>query len=120
MPSATSNAIRPSDHSSQRPAAQKKMLAMNAGNTITSRDSQDVRHMAAARHPRSGWPRWNVDDTRPAPVRQSTTTAPAKSRSPGKPKTASPSTSIRNSPCPAPAMVVKMMTDQAGRMATSS
>jgi len=30
---------------------------MNAGSTITSRDSHDVRHMAAARQARSGCPR---------------------------------------------------------------
>jgi len=31
--------------------------AMKAGSTITSRDSHEVRHMAIARHARSGWPR---------------------------------------------------------------
>ena len=30
---------------------------MNAGSTITSRDSQDVRQRAAERHARSGRPR---------------------------------------------------------------
>ena len=39
---------------------------MNAGSTITSRDSHDVRHIAAARHARSGRPRWKNDATRPA------------------------------------------------------
>ncbi len=39
---------------------------MNAGSTITSRDSHDVRHFAAARHARSGRPRWKNDAMSPA------------------------------------------------------
>ena len=35
---------------------------MNAGSTITSRDSHEVRHIAAARHARAGRPRWRNDD----------------------------------------------------------
>jgi hypothetical protein len=30
---------------------------MNSGSAITSRDSHEVRHMAALRQARSGWPR---------------------------------------------------------------
>jgi hypothetical protein len=30
---------------------------MKSGSTITSRDSHDVRHIAAERQARSGWPR---------------------------------------------------------------
>src|SRR5258707_12962468 len=43
----------------------KKTNPMNAGRTITSRDSQDVRHIAAARQARSGRPRWKKDAARP-------------------------------------------------------
>ena len=39
---------------------------MNAGSTITSRDSHDVRHFAAERQARSGRPRWKNDATSPA------------------------------------------------------
>ena len=38
---------------------------MKAGSTITSRDSHDVRHFAAARHARSGRPRWKNDAREP-------------------------------------------------------
>ena len=38
---------------------------MNAGSTITSRDSHDVRQRAAARHARSGRPRWKNDAISP-------------------------------------------------------
>ena len=38
---------------------------MNAGSTITSRDSHEVRHMVAARQARSGRPRWRNEQPRP-------------------------------------------------------
>ena len=39
---------------------------MASGSAITSRDSQEVRHIAAARQARSGCPRWKKDAPRPA------------------------------------------------------
>ena len=51
---------------------------MNAGSTITSRDSHDVRHIAAARHARSGRPRWKNEATQPdAEEQRAATSAPA-------------------------------------------
>ena len=38
---------------------------MKAGNTITSRDSQEVRHWVADRQARSGRPRWKNEAIRP-------------------------------------------------------
>ncbi len=38
---------------------------MNAGSTITSRDSHEVRHFVAERHARSGRPRWKNEATSP-------------------------------------------------------
>ena len=52
-------ARRASHHSATR--------AMNAGSTITSRDSHDVRHIAAARQARSGRPRWRNERRRGRP-----------------------------------------------------
>src|SRR5438270_6509906 len=37
-----------------------------ASDMTPSRDSQDERHCEKARHARSGRPRWNTDETRPA------------------------------------------------------
>ena len=50
--------------------------AMNAGSTITSRDSHDVRQRAIARQPRSGRPRWKNDAARPRPAATSATSEP--------------------------------------------
>src|SRR6185369_5889544 len=70
-------------------AAYAAASAMNAGNAITSRESHDVRHIAAERHARSGRPRWKNDATRPSAA--STTATPA------------PATAKRASACSAPA-----------------
>ncbi len=50
-------------------------VPMKAGSTITSRDSHDVRHIAAERHARSGRPRWKKDATSPAASMASATAA---------------------------------------------
>ena len=50
-----------------RGAIEPSTPPMNAGSAITSRDSHDVRHFAAARHARSGRPRWKNEATRPRP-----------------------------------------------------
>ncbi len=54
----------------------KATTPMNAGSTITSRDSHDVRHFAAVRHARSGRPRWKNDAIRPPPRNTSATRLP--------------------------------------------
>src|SRR3954462_14127824 len=94
---------------------------MNAGSTITSRDSHDVRHIAAARHARSGRPRWKKDATKPAPASATMSTlATAKKRPSGGTAIAplraasSAAYTARNKPCPAPVSVVSRMTDHAG------
>ena len=51
-------------------------MPMNAGSTITSRDSHEVRHCAAERHARSGRPRWKNDATSPAARNTSATRLP--------------------------------------------
>ena len=56
---------------------------MNAGSAITSRDSHEVRHIAAARHARSGRPRWKNEATEPdgaaqRRTREDRTDAPAR------------------------------------------
>src|SRR5436309_481447 len=96
---------------------------MKAGRTMTSRDSQDVRHIAAARHARSGRPRWKNDATRPALASATTRTlAPAKKLVSGgsgmAPLRAATSAAYtaRNRPWAAPASVVKRITDHAGFM----
>ena len=38
---------------------------MNSGSAMTSRDSHELRHIAALRQARSGWPRWKNEATRP-------------------------------------------------------
>jgi hypothetical protein len=50
---------------------------MKAGRTITSRDSQEVRHLAAERQARSGWPRWKKEAIRPATRKPSATALPS-------------------------------------------
>ena len=57
-------------------AAYAITTAMNAGSTITSRDSHEVRHFAADRHARAGRPRWKNEATSPAPVKANDTSAP--------------------------------------------
>jgi hypothetical protein len=54
----------------------KATMPMNAGSTMTSRDSHEVRHCAAERHARSGRPRWKNDATRPSASRASARTLP--------------------------------------------
>src|SRR5690348_8173130 len=87
---------------------------MSAGSTITSRESHEVRHIAAARQARSGRPRWKNDARSPPPSSASTSIAPARTKRSFVPRKSSAPTSARNRPCPAPASVVKRMTDQAG------
>ena len=50
---------------------------MNAGSTITSRESHDVRHMAAARQARSGRPRWKKDAPSPTARKASASAQPS-------------------------------------------
>ncbi len=46
--------------------AYPKIKNIANGKAITSRDNQEVRHIAAARQARSGCPRWKKDATKPA------------------------------------------------------
>jgi hypothetical protein len=84
---------------------------MNAGSTITSRDSHEVRHISSARQARSGRPTLPSEAPRPISSIASTTISavPTKPSDTGKPaSTASASVTIR--PCAAPAIVVKITT----------
>src|SRR3977135_2101084 len=81
-----------------------------------SRDSHDERHCEKARQARSGWPRWNAEETRPAAA---STNAVAKATKPNpllsgnNPRgTARPSNS--SSANPAPDAVVKKTIERAG------
>src|SRR6267142_1288170 len=81
-----------------------------------SRDSHDERHCEKARHARSGRPRWNTDETRPAAA---STKAVAKATNP-KPASAGSRPSGTASPIssssakPAPEAVVKNTIERAG------
>jgi hypothetical protein len=55
---------------------------MNAGSTMTSRDSHEVRHIAAERHARSGWPRGKNDASRPAARNPSASALPVAKKIP--------------------------------------
>ena len=50
---------------------------MNAGSTITSRDSHEVRHLVAERQARSGRPRWKNEATKPSTSKTSVMPLPA-------------------------------------------
>ena len=54
----------------------RNVIPMKAGRAMTSRDNQDVRHCAAERQARSGWPRWKNDATRPPASRHSASRLP--------------------------------------------
>jgi hypothetical protein len=91
---------------------------MKSGSAITSRDSHDVRHIAAERHARSGRPRWKNEAKRPS---DASTNAPAAAATKNSRVAGARSTSAANaaakSPWPAPISVVRKTTDQAGRTA---
>ncbi len=94
---------------------------MKAGSTMTSRDSQDVRHMRTARQPRAGRPRWKLEATS-AINNMATASASESDRKPvliGRPAS-SASASVTTKPCAAPASVVNSTTDQAGFMRSRS
>ena len=59
-------------------ATRARPAAMNAGSTITSRDSHEVRHIAAARQARAGRPRCRNDAARPAQSRTVATSEAAR------------------------------------------
>ena len=89
---------------------------MKAGSTTTSRESHEVRHIIAARHARSGRPRWRNEAPRPT---TSSTHRERAARSRGSAGAiATPASSATASattrPCAAPATVVKTMTENAG------
>src|SRR5690349_6208569 len=95
---------------------------MKSGSAITSRESHEVRHIAAVRHARSGRPRWKNEATSPSAQSASASSEPTtKNRRtgialhPNAPPT-SAAYIARNSPCPAPMRVVRKTTENAGRM----
>ena len=88
---------------------------MKAGSTMTSRDSQEVRHIITARQARAGRPRCS-DDAPSAASSSSTHSASALARNCvliGN-AASSASASVTTRPWAAPASVVKNTTDQAG------
>ncbi len=94
---------------------------MNAGSTMTSRDSHEVRHISAARHARSGRPRWANDAPRPMSSIASANNSAPLTKPPAICSPVSCATaSVTTSPCAAPAMVVNSTTDNAGFMASPS
>src|SRR5258706_14431247 len=98
----------------------KKTNPMNAGRTITSRDSQDVRHIAAARQARSGRPRWKKDAARPQTRSASTVPQQRITNCFGGERKASIRQTTTNKPSAAPISVVSRMTDHAGLNSAAS
>jgi len=93
------------------------VMNMNAGSTITSRDSREVRHVSPACQARSGPPTWPSEAPGPIGSIASPTISvvPTKPSDTGKPaSTAGASITIR--PCAAPAIIVKIFTEQVGFM----
>src|SRR5579863_7271372 len=83
-----------------------------------SRDSQDERHCEKARHARSGWPRWKIDETSP-PAASAKATAKAANQnqgSAGSNASGTPRPISPNSANPAPDAVVKKTIESAGCM----
>jgi hypothetical protein len=103
------------DTGSRAASHQRATRAMNAGSTITSRDSHDVRHIVAARHARSGRPRWRNDDARPM-TRSTIATNRLARTNDGVHRHASEERNGESDdePWPAPAAVVKTTTENAG------
>ncbi len=88
---------------------------MNAGSTMTSRDSHEVRHISAARQARSGRPRWPNEAPRPiSSIASARISAPLTKPAPSGTPASSASASVTTRPCAAPAMVVKTTTENAG------
>src|SRR5436190_2650110 len=95
---------------------------MKVGSAITSRESHDVRHMAAERQARSGRPRWKKEATRPSDMRITETAQPCTRKAVGGTgptpmlEAASTAKSARKRPWPAPMSVVRKTTEKAGRI----
>src|SRR5207237_10576691 len=83
-----------------------------------SRDSHELRHCEKARQARSGWPRWNVEATRPIEARPSDKPSAKNPNQRLSGRMAVPdNTPIRNNrPYPAPDKAVKTITERAGCM----
>src|SRR5690606_21187980 len=81
-----------------------------------SRESHEVRHCEKARHARSGWPRWKVEEISPPTARPKDTanaTTPNQELEGSRPR--GPRIPSRNSsPNPAPEAEVKKITENAG------
>src|SRR5882672_3559914 len=93
---------------------------MNAGSTMTSRDSQEVRHIATARQARSGWPRWKNEAASPQTSSRSETPQERSTNCFGGDLNASSKKTIRNNPWAAPISVVSRITDHAGFKSAAS
>src|SRR5690242_10960827 len=81
-----------------------------------SRDSQEERHCEKARQARSGRPRWNTEETRPAAARMKAVASAANPNQPlcGKRPSGAARPSRNSSANPAPEAVVKKTIDNAG------
>ncbi len=106
------------------PSRLKAVNPRKAGRAMTSRDSQEVRHMAAARQARSGRPRWPneaASPMTPSPrmihrLRLQNASQEALCAAPN----SAGSATTTPSPCAQPTRVVSNKTENAGRMTLAS
>src|SRR5437763_3445547 len=112
-------------HSPIRPPVSPKntqpMPKIAAGTKVNtdmtpSRDSQEERHCEKARQARSGRPRWNTEETRPAAARMKAGASATKPNQPlcGNRPSGAARPSRNSSANPAPEAVVKKTIDSAG------
>ena len=94
------------------------VTAISIGSTMTSRESQEVRHIIAARQARSGLPRWKNEAMSPSPSNTSAAgNAKVDKKDCVKICTGISRIAKENSkPCAMPANVVKKMIENCGRI----